>query len=71
MFIDVKKAHINPVCDEDVYLSLAGEYHCPEGMCVTLRYWMYGMRQAASAWQKHYATKLGEVGFKRGTSCGV
>eukprot|EP00973_Karenia_brevis_P072975 10136642-Karenia_brevis.AAC.1 len=29
MFIDVKKAHLNPVCDEDVYLELPEECTCP------------------------------------------
>eukprot|EP00973_Karenia_brevis_P062733 8722635-Karenia_brevis.AAC.1 len=30
MFIDVKKAHLNPKCEEDVYLELPPECHCPE-----------------------------------------
>eukprot|EP00973_Karenia_brevis_P002221 298759-Karenia_brevis.AAC.1 len=29
MFIDVKKAHLNPVCEEDVYLELPVECNCP------------------------------------------
>eukprot|EP00973_Karenia_brevis_P024643 3399740-Karenia_brevis.AAC.1 len=33
MFIDVKKAHLNPVCEEDVYLELPEECHCPPGYC--------------------------------------
>eukprot|EP00973_Karenia_brevis_P038977 5381039-Karenia_brevis.AAC.1 len=32
---------------------------------------MYGMRQAASAWESHYSEKLEGVGFVRGVSCGV
>eukprot|EP00973_Karenia_brevis_P064822 9003713-Karenia_brevis.AAC.1 len=55
MFIDVKKAHSNPVCEEDVYLELPVEGHCSPGYCGKLRYWMYGMRQAAVAWEKCYA----------------
>eukprot|EP00973_Karenia_brevis_P049163 6818831-Karenia_brevis.AAC.1 len=71
MFIDVKKAHLNPVCREDVYLELPVECHCPPGYCGELKYWMYGMRQAAAAWEKFYADKLSSVGFNRGVSCGV
>eukprot|EP00973_Karenia_brevis_P011152 1509168-Karenia_brevis.AAC.1 len=29
MFIDLKKAHQNPVCEEDIYLELPEECHCP------------------------------------------
>eukprot|EP00973_Karenia_brevis_P036542 5038793-Karenia_brevis.AAC.1 len=29
MFIDVKKAHLNLRCEEDVYLELPEECHCP------------------------------------------
>eukprot|EP00973_Karenia_brevis_P020902 2873121-Karenia_brevis.AAC.1 len=32
MFIAVKKAHLNPVCEEDVYLELPEECHCPLGI---------------------------------------
>eukprot|EP00973_Karenia_brevis_P038645 5333670-Karenia_brevis.AAC.1 len=52
MFIDVKKAHLNPLCEEDVYLELPVECHCPQVHGGKLRYWMYGMRQAAAAWEK-------------------
>eukprot|EP00973_Karenia_brevis_P004389 601574-Karenia_brevis.AAC.1 len=27
---DVKKAHLNPKCEEDVYLELHPECHCPK-----------------------------------------
>eukprot|EP00973_Karenia_brevis_P054499 7573997-Karenia_brevis.AAC.1 len=33
MFIDVKKVHLNQVCEEDVYLELPVECHCPPGCC--------------------------------------
>jgi hypothetical protein len=71
MFIDVKKAHLNPKCDRDVYISLPGECECPEGMCGKLDFWLYGFRDAASAWENLYAQKLVEVGFTRGDGCGV
>eukprot|EP00973_Karenia_brevis_P024491 3378904-Karenia_brevis.AAC.1 len=58
MFIDVKRAHLNPKCEEDIYLELPEECHLPPGYCGKLKYWMYGMRQAAAAREKHYADKL-------------
>eukprot|EP00973_Karenia_brevis_P046938 6512067-Karenia_brevis.AAC.1 len=32
---------------------------------------MYGMKGAASAWERHYVEKFGSIGFERGVSCGV
>ena len=71
MFIDVRKAHCNPKCEEDVYIQLPEECECPEGMCGKLIYWLYGFRPAAAAWERLYSGKLIEVGFERGDSCGV
>ena len=65
-----KKAHWNPVCEQDVY-QLPEEANCPEGMCGKLNFWLYGFRPAAAAWEKLYSGKLVEVGFVRGDSCGV
>eukprot|EP00973_Karenia_brevis_P044453 6156372-Karenia_brevis.AAC.1 len=58
MFIDVKKADLNPVCEEGVYLEQPEECHCPPGHCGKFVYWMYGRRGAAAAWEKCYAEKL-------------
>ena len=71
MFIDARKAHLNSICEDDVYVDLPEECGCPEGMCGKLKYWLYGFRPAAVAWEKLYAGKFEEVGFKRGESCGV
>eukprot|EP00973_Karenia_brevis_P029839 4115594-Karenia_brevis.AAC.1 len=71
MFIDVKKAHLNPKCEENVYLELPLECNCPEGYWGKFNYWMYGMRLATSAWERHYVEKFESVGFTRGVSCGV
>eukprot|EP00973_Karenia_brevis_P080291 11137390-Karenia_brevis.AAC.1 len=71
MFIDVKKAHLNPRCEEDIYLELPKECNCPPGYCGKLKYWMYGMRGAAAAWEKCYADEFISEGFSRGVSCGV
>ena len=71
MFIDVRKAHLNPRCEENVYVELPEECVCPEGMCRKLEYWLYGFRPAAAAWEKHYSEKLESSGFERGVTCGV
>ena len=71
MFIDVKKAHLYPECDDEVYIELPPEANAPPGMCGKLRYWMYGCRKAGNRWESNYAGKLEGVGFKRGMSCGV
>eukprot|EP00973_Karenia_brevis_P001982 271135-Karenia_brevis.AAC.1 len=65
MFIDVKKAHLSSRCEENVYLELPQECNCPEGFCGKLNFWMYGMRSAASAWERHYAEKFEGMGFER------
>jgi hypothetical protein len=69
MFIDVKKAHLNGVVEEgeDVYIELPPEANAP-GKCGKLRRWLYGMRPAARAWEKHYTEKLESIGFLRGKS---
>ena len=52
MFIDARKAHLNSICEDDVYVDLPEECGCPEGMCGKLKYWLYGFRPAAVAWAK-------------------
>ena len=71
MFIDARKVHLNPKCEEDVYIQLPEECECPEGFCGKLDFWLYGFRPAASAWEKYYAGLFEGVGFERGVSCGV
>ena len=71
MFIDAKKAHLNPKCDDDVYVELPAEYGVLEGMCAKLKHWLYGMRPAAAAWERLYSDVLESKGFERGVSCGV
>jgi hypothetical protein len=70
-FIDVKKAHLNPKCHEDVYIELPDESGKPKDVCGKLRFWLYGFRKAASAWEDLYAEKFREAGFTRGRGCGV
>ena len=68
MFVDVRKAHLIPKCDDDVYVRLPEEFG---GKVVKLRRWLYGMRKAANRWEEHYTTKLREVGFVQGTASPV
>jgi hypothetical protein len=67
MFIDVKKAHLNGVVGEgvDVYIELPREAGA-KGRCGKLRRWLYGMRPAASAWEKDYCDRFEAAGFRRG-----
>ena len=49
MFIDAKKAHLNPPCEEWVYVELPSETGCGSDKCGRLNFWLYGMRGAAAA----------------------
>ena len=66
MFIDARKAHLNSLCEDDVYVEVLEECGCAKGICGKLKYWLYGFRPAAAAWEKLYAGKLEGVGFTRG-----
>ena len=66
MFLDVKKAHLNGKLKEDevAYVELPPE---AGGGVGRLKRWLYGMRNAASAWERDFAEKLvEEAGFVRG-----
>jgi len=65
MLIDVRKAHLNAVCEDEVYVELPLEAEAP-GKCGKLLRWLYGMRPAANAWEKEYVEKLSSIGFERG-----
>ncbi|MDA8582754.1 reverse transcriptase domain-containing protein [bacterium] len=68
LFIDVKKAHLNPACEYDyVFVELPAEANAP-GKCGRLRRWLYGMRGAASSWEAEYTAKLRSCGFVEGKS---
>ena len=71
LFIDAKKAHLNPKCNEDVYINLPDEAQGGPETCGKLNFWLYGFRPAAHAWEDHYAEKFKEAGFERGRGCAV
>mgnify|MGYP000267371291 CR=1 FL=1 len=54
-FIDVKKAHLNPRCEQDVFMVLPEEARCGLGVCEKLNFWLYGFRPAAAVWEELYA----------------
>ena len=37
LFIDARKAHLNSLCEDDVYVELPEECECLEGMCGKLK----------------------------------
>ena len=55
----------------DVYIEMPAEAGEMANMCGKLKYWLYGFRKAASAWEKHYSHVLEKRGFKRGSDCTV
>ena len=65
MFIDVKKAHLNAICDEEEWVELPEELW-KWGRYARLRRWLYGMRKAASGWEEDYSKRLEAEGFRRG-----
>ena len=71
MFIDVKKAHLIPRCEEDVYVELPEEAKCQGNECGKLVHWLYGCRKAGQAWEDHYAGVLTRAGFNRGRASPV
>ena len=71
LFIDVKKAHLIPKCQEDVYVELPAEANCREDECGKLIYWLYGCRRAGQAWEDHYSGILVAAGFIRGVASPV
>ena len=68
MFIDVKKAHLNGKLgpDDVAFVQLS-----PQGTCSRLKRWLYGMRQAACAWERDFVEKLAEIGMTSGKSSPV
>ena len=71
MFVDARKAHLNPRCDQNVFIELPAEAGAATGKCGKLNYWLYGFRPAAQAWENFYANKFGTAGFTRGVGSSV
>jgi hypothetical protein len=71
LVIDVKKAHLYPRCDAEVFIELPSEAGAEVGMCGKLVHWLYGFRPAAQAWESHYSGNLESIGFQRGRASPV
>ena len=41
LFIDAKKARLNPRCEQDVYVGLPEEAGYGPGICGKLNYWLW------------------------------
>ena len=67
LFVDVKKAHLNGKVDSDQFIVI----ELPREVGGDKRYgrlrrWLYGMRGAASAWERDFSMRFQEVGFEKG-----
>ena len=69
MLIDVKKAHLYAPIEGDVYVDLPPE-RAELGRCAKLKFTLYGMRTAASSWEKEYGGTLNASGFITGKANG-
>ena len=67
LFIDIKKAHMNAVCQEWAFIELPEEIR-EEGQCGLLKHWIYGMRPAARAWEEDYSSKFASKEIIQGKS---
>jgi hypothetical protein len=71
LVIDVKKAHLYPLCESEVFIELPPEAGAKPGTCGQLVHWLYGFRPAAQAWESHYSKNLENIGFVRGRASPV
>ena len=63
MYLDIKKAHLTPKCEQEVYVELPEEAGVAQDECGKLIHWLYGCRPATQAWEKHYSALLKKNGF--------
>ena len=71
LFLDVRKAHLNGVCDVDAYVALPEEAGEMRGKVGKLRNWLYGFRPAGQAWEKNYSDRFESIGLTRGLASSV
>jgi hypothetical protein len=65
VYLDIKKAHLAPLCQQDVYLELPSEAEVKDDECWKLVHWLYGCRPAAQGWEEQYSALLAQHGFTR------
>ena len=71
LFLDVRKAHLDGVCDVDAYVELPEEAGAPAGLVGKVRNWLYGFRSAGHAWEKDYTDNFESIGLMRGKASSV
>ncbi len=57
MFIDARKAHLNPACEKDVYIQLPAEAGCPEGFLWQIKFLVIWIQTSSSS--------MGEIIFQQ------
>ena len=70
MFIDIGKAHLYGPMNSDEYVDLPPE-RWQEGKCAKLLYTLYGMRMAATNWEREYSNTMADLGFRKGKASSV
>ena len=70
MFLDISKAHLYGKMQTEEYVQLPPERWAP-GKCAKLLYTLYGMRMAATNWEREYTQTLVELGFEVGKASSV
>ena len=70
MFIDIGKAHLFGKMETDEYVALPPERH-QAGKCARLIFTLYGMRVAATNWEKEYTRTMVGLGFQQGRASSV
>ncbi len=71
LFIEVKRAHLSPRCEQSVYFKLPEEANSEKGNRGKFVYWLYGFRPAAQGWENRIAEKFVGAGFRRGPDVSV
>ena len=71
MFTDISRAYFNAPAPQHKYIEIPeedaeqDEKDTQTKQCAKLKVAMYGTRDAALAWEKHYSSFLEELGFKK------
>ena len=73
MYTDISRAYFNAPAPQHKYIEIPDEDIKPgedkTKLCARLKVAMYGTRDAALAWEKHYSSFLEILGFKRSFAC--
>ena len=67
MLLDISKAHLYAPIEGEEFVDLPPE-RAKQGKCAKLLYTLYGLRTAASSWEKAYSGTLEKSGFRPGSA---